>query len=254
MKQHLFALLLLGCLFNAYSMKNKEHHEQTMNQIRNGYICVPNVSHGYSSKKLTQGIFKTQDEDVSLGELFIEGTLEGKEVVITEVSNWTGGSGIFNSLLLFERHNGKMITTGSYSIGDRVALRKLSFSGNKIKIVTLDIRSQGKEKPETTLIQLSDFEKAECIQEALTNGMKTDADELVKTYIQAFSEDAITAEQKKRARAILERHQKDQRDFLNIVRLLLEEKGYEPGPNPVSRDNKGNFSIWVDFTQKSFPL
>jgi hypothetical protein len=215
-------------------------------QILNGYCCVPNLSYGYRSIKLKNGEYKVKDETVGIHEIVI-GQLDHKPVAVAFMSNWTGGSGDFDSLLLYEQRQGRAITVGSYGFGDRDYVHSISFRNGKIRLVTeKTLGDRPTPNQQTIWVKRSDFQKAECLQGELSKAVKEDVDTMVSLYIKAFSNQAFTPAEKKEGTEACNHHQKDRVFFAKAVRLTLEAGGYEPGPSPLQYDKDGNASINVD--------
>lgn len=247
---------------------DKTHEQAFINQIRNGYCCVPNLSSGYTARKLINGQFKNDEETVSLDNIAV-GIINHKMVAAVVMSNWGGGSGVFKSLLLYEQKDDKALTVGSYCIGDRAGIESLSVSDNKIKLI---FQLRDETKLSTALLSTSDFEKAECLQKELPKDIEADAESIIDLYKQAIdgyskiirdwkdgripymTKFRFTTKQKETARAILTRHKKDRAHFANILRLKLEAAGWGPGPNPLQFDADGNASLWVEFDHEKYDL
>lgn len=159
-------LFLAGIIFSIHvnAKESKITHSQITSQILNGYCCVPNLSSGYTARQLSDGQFKTDQETVSLSNIVI-GTMDNKEMAVAVLANWTGGSGVFKSLLLYERQGAKMVTVGSYAFGDRAQLRSLSIKNNKVILVSQRMMGGQLQKPETVRLKRNNFDKAECLQE-----------------------------------------------------------------------------------------
>jgi hypothetical protein len=216
--------------------------------ILNGISCVPNQSHGYQSIKMIKGEHKSKDRQTEI-EKIVCGKLDGKQVAVAFITDWTGGSGIFDSLLLYEERNGRATTVGSYGFGDRAEVSYLTIINNKIKLVSRETVPY-LSSTSVRWIKFSDFDKAECIQSVLTGKYKEDVDFMLSLYEDAFWKKAFTLEDKKKAFEICNRHKSDRASFTNCVRLKIEENGFDPGPRPLQYDQAGKPVIYIDSKQR----
>src|ERR1700758_4350679 len=109
MKAALMVVLCMGAQMLPAQSTNTRHDKKVAapannaafrSQILNGVCCVPNLSTGYSSVRLKNGIFKSTDPkdpgEVDLGDI-IFGQLDGTPVALAVMSQSGGGSGVFNS-------------------------------------------------------------------------------------------------------------------------------------------------------------
>lgn len=219
-------------------------------RILNGICCVPNLSSGHRAVRLKNGKSKTQEGGVSI-EISIDrivlGQLGNKPVALALMSDWEGGSGIFNSLLLYELHDGKAVTVGSYPLGDRTSIKSLAVSNGKVRIASEETIGVERGKRAVKVLDRSQFEKAECLQYELTEETKKDIDSLMEIWESISVKDpALTTEQKQKALAISNRHQKDRAAFAEAFRLALSAGGWAPGPHPLVFDNAGKPALCVD--------
>jgi hypothetical protein len=235
---------------NAYATPNLAQ-AQFKEAIFDGILCVPNLSHGYRSIELNNGSYEDADEKIDIENIAF-GKLDETDVAVAFITNWTGGSGIFDSLILYKLVDGKATTIGTCAIGDRVQLLSLKITNNKVKLEARQTLAANA-KPYTAWITKDQFDKAECLQFALTGQLKQDVEFMSSLYDKAFWHQAFTVEDKKKAIEICNRHKTDRKEFTNYVRLKIEEGGYGPGPNPLQYDQNGTPAIYVDST-KVFPL
>jgi hypothetical protein len=225
-------------------------HAAFRSQILNGVCCVPNMSTGYSPFRLKNGEYKSKDKndpnEVDISDILF-GKLDGVPVAVAVMSQSGGGSGIFNSLLIYEQRDGKAITVGSYPIGDRTIVKSLKIADNQVHLVIEGTIGENGGKQTTLVLPLSKFDKAECLQEPLSGEMKKDVDALVPIWTSIDKrKPTLTPEEKKEALDIINRHQKDREKFATAFRLTLSAGGFGPGEHPLTFDKDGRPTFYID--------
>jgi hypothetical protein len=210
---------------------------QIRSQILNGFCCTPNMSSGYKPRKLVNGKFKATENDseitVSLDQITF-GDLDGKPVAVALMYDNEGGSGTFESLMLYEIVNGKAKLVGSSPVGDRAVIKSLSFEKDGIRLVSEVGIGQESGKRSNALIKRSKFEEVECIDYELSKETKDDIAKLTPLYQRAFSQNPLTPEEIKQACEICKRHQKEGDQFAREFRLSMNADGWGVGPHPLT--------------------
>lgn len=246
-------LFSLTCSDRAAAANAVADQRVLRDKILNSICCVPNMSSGYTPRVLKHGKFKAMENgcliDIELDSV-IFGKLENKPIALAVLYDCEGGSGVFESLLLYDLQNGKAVIAGSHPVGDRAEIKLLSIRNNVIRLVSAKFR--GAEKPQlmTELIKRKDFDKAECIQYELSKETKSDIAKLMATYITVWSDKPLTAEQKQEALAICRRHQGDRARFADEFRLSLDAQGYGSGPHPLTFNQTNEPVLHLDDERK----
>jgi hypothetical protein len=258
----MFALLTLSSSQLADAANIAKPQEKILrNKILNGICCVPNLSSGSAPRKMKNGAFKATEDNCSI-EITLNdvtfGEIDKKPVAVAVLSACGGGSGIFVSLLLYDLENGSPLEVASYAVGDRADVKSVNIRSDGVRLIFApfnpgqnDQNPYGFKQPTTAvLIKRAKFEKVECIQYELSNDTKNDIAKLVTTYIAAWSNKPLTAEQKQQALEICS-HQKDKAKFAKEFRLTLDAEGYDSGPHPLTFDQAGKPILHIDDQRKS---
>jgi len=250
MKTKAAALSLLLCVLTQTTPVHASDDAAFRSEILNGVCCVPNLSSGYSPVRLKNGTFKSNDPndqtEVEIRDILF-GKLDGTPIALAVMSQSGGGSGIFNSLLVYEQHNGKAITVGSYPIGDRTLVKSLKIADGKVHITTEETIGHDGGKQTSLVLPRNKFENVECLQEPLSAEVQKDVDALTALWSSIDAKNPkLSPEKKKEALAICNRHKKDREAFANAFRLTLSAQGWGPGPHPLSFEKDGRPSLEVD--------
>jgi hypothetical protein len=227
-------------------MKDQEHFRQL---ILNGICCVPNLSSGATAVHLKNGKGVNNSDRVTMGKIAV-GELNGKPAAIAVISNQGGGSGIFVSLLLYEMHAGKAVTVGSYSVGDRAVVEKLSFASNQIHLVSKDTIGEESGKTKTINLSKQEFDRTECIAEALSPRTKLELNELTDVYRKVFADGSLTLQDRQTALRIFELHKADRAHFADLFRLTIQSLGYGQACEPLAFDAAGHPVLQIDDKEK----
>lgn len=226
--------------------------QQFLDKILNGVCCVPNLSSGYRGVLMKNGVNITKDGDRTI-ECTIDkkevvfGTLDNRPVAVAVLSDAEGGSGIFQSLLLYEMRDGKAVTVGAEGFGDRTTVEKLKISDNKVVLSYRVNIGNDAGKRYTKSFARKDFDVAECMMlDQLAEATRKDLKELSTIWQLVLSNEALSAEQKEQARAICLRHADDKKAFADAFRMTLSAEGWGPGPQPLSYDANGKPILRAD--------
>jgi hypothetical protein len=206
--------------------------------ILNSVCCVPNLQSGYTPRKLSNGEWKSGDESVSVGNL-VFGYMDKKRVAAGILGNCTGGSGVFDSLLLYEEQNGVPVEVGSQGFSDRGIVKSLTISNGKVHLVSEE--SHGEEQGKRKIIDLArkDFDPVACLTYDLPKDMQKDISDLVDVYQTAYDQNEMGAEEKKKASVICLRHYKDRVAFAKALRLSIARVGLVLDYSPLNYDKDG---------------
>jgi hypothetical protein len=129
--------------------------------ILNSVCCVPNLQSGYTPRKLSNGKWKSGDESVSVGNL-VCGYMGKKRVAAAILGNCTGGSGVFDSLLLYEEQKGLPVEVGSQGFSDRGIVKSLTISNGKVHLLSEESHGEEEGKRKTLDLARKDFDPVEC--------------------------------------------------------------------------------------------
>jgi hypothetical protein len=131
--------------------------------ILNSVCCVPNLQSGYTPRKLSNGEWKSGDESVSVGNL-VFGYMDKKRVAVAILGNCTGGSGVFDSLILYEEQNGLPVEVGSQGFSDRGIVKSLTISNGKVHLVSEESHGEEQGKRKTLDLARKDFDPVQTQQ------------------------------------------------------------------------------------------
>ena len=225
---------------------DQEHFRQL---ILNGVCCVPNLSSGATATHLRNGRGGNDPDQVAIGKI-VFGELAGKPVAIAVMSNHGTGSGIFVSLLLYEMHAGKAVTVGSYSVGDRAIVETLSLANNQIHLVSKDMIGEESGKTKTINLSKQEFDRTECIAEALSPRTKLELSELTEVYRKVFADGSLSAQDRQTALRIFELHKADRAHFADLFRLTIQSLGYGQACEPLAFDSAGHPILQIEDKEK----
>src|SRR5262249_8298700 len=155
-------------------------------KILNSVCCVPNLSSGYSPYQLKNGSYKEtggdSEQEIALSRVTF-GKLENKPVAVALLGNWTGGSGIFMSLLLYDLRGATPVEVASYAVGDRTDVRSLSIRPDGVYMTCVGFRGDQSLKLRSIVVKRKDFDVAECITHPLSTAERQDLDDLMAIWI-----------------------------------------------------------------------
>ncbi len=206
-------------------------------QIFNSVCCVPNMSSGYSPRKMKDGAFNSKENDCQIAislEHVTFGELDNKPVAVALLYDNEGGSGTFESLMLYDVRGGKATIVGSYPVGDRAIVKSLTIGNDGVRLVSEESIGAEKGKRKSVLIKRSKFDPVECVQYDLSKETKDDIAKLTDLYMTAFGEKPFTADQKAEALAICNRHQNEAAKFAQEFRLGMNAAGWGVGEHPLT--------------------
>ena len=188
--------------------------------------------------KLNNGEWKSGDESVSVGNL-VFGYMDKKRVAAAILGNCTGGSGVFDSLLLYEEQNGLPVEVGSQGFSDRGIVKSLTISNGKVHLVSEESHGEEEGKRKTLDLARKDFDPVLCLTYDLPKDMQKDISDLVDIYQTAYDQTEMGAEEKKKASVICLRHSKDRVAFAKALRLSIAQIGLVLDYSPLSYDKDG---------------
>jgi len=228
-------------------------------KILNGVCCVPNLSSGYTPYQLKNGSYREKNDNgsesyVTLYQISF-GVLGGKPVATAMLDDSGGGTGIFMALLLYEIRNDTPVEVGSWAVGDRADVRFISIRPDGVHITGRCFHGDREAlKIVTLVVKRKDFDVAECITHPVSEAEKKDLTALETIWIRGYDKHELTHEDKQAALEIINRHEKDRKEFTEDFRLSLETDNYGSTPHPLVYDKVGKPIFHIDDPWKKIYL